>query len=106
MDEPIRPIDEDKLLGQLEKAAKKLEGQRRDHFTDTQSICGHCRWAHITRRQNKNNRVIFCTTLSQIMPDDIQECSEYTSLTQLSLQQMAGLAWIIDPRDHTKGGYL
>ena len=93
------------LTEQLERAAKGIDGVRREQFVDERSLCGSCRWARITRRRSQNNRVVYCGQITEIVPEDIVECSDYRSHTSLSLEQMAGLATLIDPRDHLRNGY-
>lgn len=97
-DVPIRveETDHDKLVGRLEKAANKLQGQNRESFVDSKSLCTTCRWAFIVRQSSKNNRHIRCSSgYPGWVPDDISECNSYTNITELSLGQMAEIATLI-----------
>jgi len=90
----------------LEAQGKKYTGNQREHWVDNKSICTSCRWAHITRRKSRNIRQIYCNSISKFIPEDISECNEYQKFTELSLEQMAGIAVRIDPRPDGYKGYL
>ena len=107
MDIPVShdKSDREKLGRQLERSASKLEGQKRDHFVDSRSLCNTCRWATIKRRASQNNRLIRCSEIGEYVHEDITECSAYQNITTLSLSQMAEIATLIDPRNH-EAGYL
>lgn len=104
-DEPRRGSADKELVKSLEKAASKLEGVRREQFVDERSLCGSCQYAQIMRRASKNHRVIHCGVYGKDVPEDIVECSDYKTFMGLSLQQMAQMATLIDPRDYLKEGY-
>lgn len=86
----------DKLARTLERNTMKLQSRMKGHFVDDKSICTTCDWATITRQASKNRRVIRCSCISGIMPDDIVECTDYKAKTELSLNQMTGIATLID----------
>lgn len=95
------------LADRLERVASKLQGLRQDQFIDDKSVCNTCKHSQIVRRHNRNERVIWCHQLSKNVPLDLSECSSYQNLTELSLGQMADIAWLIDNRSDKKvGGYL
>lgn len=108
-DVPIRveEADHDKLVGRLEKAANKLQGQNRESFVDSKSLCTTCRWAFIVRQQSKNNRYIHCSSgyPGNWVPDDISECNSYSNVTELSLGQMAEIATLINITEKRVGFY-
>lgn len=101
---PARDID--KLTNQLERTARKINDNKREHFVDSRNLCSTCKWATITRQASANNRVIFCTSLSMKVPDDIMECNEYANITQLSLGQMAEMATLIGGIKERKAGFI
>ena len=84
------------LGDRLEQGARKLQSRLRGHFVDDKSACLSCKYAQVMRRSSKNNRVIHCGPLGQYVPNDIIECSDYASITSLSMQTMAGIAYIIE----------
>lgn len=86
------------IAEQIEKTAKQqhLSGKKREVFTDTISLCGSCRWAQSRRRASSNTRRMDCSVFSGPCPEDITECSEYSTITSLTLSQMADIAIIID----------
>ena len=88
-----------KIAAQIEKAAKQqhLTGQRRrDNFVDSTSLCTSCKWSSTRRRAGQNTRRMECNIFSGPCPEDISECSEYATVTSLTLGQMAEIAIIID----------
>jgi hypothetical protein len=87
-----------KIASQIEKTAKQLHltGQRRETFTDSVSLCNTCKWASSRRRKSANIKRIECSIFSGPCPEDISECSEYSTITSLTLGQMADIATIID----------
>lgn len=105
-DEPD-DTDRYKLADRLEVAARKsqIAGVRRESFVDSPSLCGQCRWAMITRRASRNNRVIECQSISRFVPEDIVECSNFTSQNELSLNQMAEMAILIDNHEPKRVGF-
>lgn len=90
----------------LEAQGKKYTGNQREHWVDSKSVCTSCRWAHITRRHSQNARRIYCNSINTFMYEDISECNGYQKFTELSLEQMAGIAVRIDPRPDKCKGYL
>jgi hypothetical protein len=95
-----RPDDPERktLASQIEKTAQlqHLSGQRRETFTDGVSLCNSCKYAQTRRRASRNERRIECQMFSGPCPDDISECSEYSTITSLTLSQMAEIAILID----------
>lgn len=99
--------DERYRLGQrLEAETKRITGVAREHFVDQRSLCGSCKHATIRRQGSRNTRVIWCTSFSQQVAEDIMECTEYAAFGSLSLSQMADIATIIDDRPDRYQGYL
>lgn len=94
IDDPIRS----KIATQIEKVAKTqhLTGQRRETFTDSTSLCTTCKWSQSRRRANSNTKRMECSYFAGPCPEDISECSEYATITSLTLSQMAEIAHIID----------
>ena len=86
--------------------AQKLEGVRRDSWVDQPSLCNSCKHAMILRQASKNSRLVRCEVWSQIMPEDISECTSHAKVGSLSLHQMAEIATIIDDRPDRYRGYL
>lgn len=100
MHDDYTPEDEGraKVAAQIEKAAKQqhLTGQRRDAFTDSVSLCSSCKWSSSRRQASRNTKRIECGIFNGPCPEDINECSEYVTVTSLTLGQMAEIAYIID----------
>ena len=96
------------LTKQIEKTARlqHLTGKRREAFTDTISLCGSCKWASSRRRAGKNARQMECQIFSGPCPEDINECSEYATITTLSLSQMAEIATLIGGEENKKVGFI
>ena len=90
----------------LESEGKRYTGKRIDTWQDGKGICATCKHGMLLRQASKNERKIYCHTLSQCVPDDISECSSYGNFTQLSLSQMGEIATLIDPRPDRYKGYL
>lgn len=98
-------LDRFKVTDQIEKAARRLEGVRRENFVDTHSLCTSCRWSTIVRRASRNERVIRCGELSEYVANDISECSGYQNMTTLSLGQMADIAVLIESTPPKQVGF-
>ena len=96
-----------KIADQIEKVAKQqhLSGQRRETFTDSISLCSSCKWSSSRRQASRNTRRIECGIFSGPCPEDISECSEYATLTSLTLGQMAEIAIIIDLSSPKRVGF-
>ena len=94
------PDDKQKaaLAKQIEKTAKQqhLTGQRREAFTDSISLCSSCKWSSSRKRKHQNIRRMDCSVFVGPCPEDIEECSEYTEITRLSLNQMAEIAILLN----------
>lgn len=111
MDEPTKPVtttDRYNLGEQLEQQVRPLAGIRKRRsleFVNDKSICMTCSNAAIYRRGSKNTHSIRCSRLGDV-PNDIEECNSYQSITELSLDQMVQIATLLDQRDLLKGGYL
>ena len=103
-DDYIEDPERSKIASQIEKVAKQqhLSGKRREAFTDSISLCTTCRWSSSRRRSGQNTKRIECGVFSGPCPEDISECSEYATVTSLTLGQMAEIAYIIDisPKKH------
>lgn len=86
------------IARQIETTAKRqhLTGRRRESFIDSTSLCNSCRWSSSRRRASTNERQMECNVFAGPCPEDITECSEYSTITSLTLSQMAGIAIIID----------
>ena len=97
-----------KLANQLEKTAQQqhLTGRRRETFTDSVSLCGSCKWSFSRRRAGKNTRQMMCSIFSGPCPEDINECSEYSTITSLSLAQMAEMATLVGGVADKKVGFV
>lgn len=95
---PLEDAARERIARQISTTAKQqhLSGQRRETFTDDISLCASCKWSQSRRRRNSNTRRMECTVFSGPCPEDIQECTEYNTITSLSLNQMAEIAIIID----------
>ncbi|MGL5934184.1 MAG: hypothetical protein ACRCZI_01025 [Cetobacterium sp.] len=106
MSRSYEPTARENLVDRLERSTAKLQARMRGHFADDRSICTSCRWATITRQASKNKRVIKCMQLGKIVPGDIIECSDYKTINELGLEQMAEMAVLIDVRGKVEGGYL
>ena len=104
--QPPTADDRYRLGERLEVESKRLTGVAREHFIDQKSLCSSCKWASIRRQHSRNARLIFCVNFSQIMPEDIKECTAYTAFGSLSLGQMAEIATLIDDRKDRNQGYL
>ena len=106
---PVLSAGERYQLGEhLEEKARPLAGIRKRRsleFVNDKSICMTCSNATIFRRGSKNTHLIRCSRLGDV-PNDIEECNAYQSITALSLDQMAQIATLLDERDLLKGGYL
>lgn len=98
----------EKLVVQIEKTAKQqhLTGKRRESFVDAISLCGSCKYASIRRRSNKNERQMKCAVFEGPCPEDITECTEYATLTSLSLGQMAEMAHLIGGQEAKRVGFV
>ena len=96
------------VVKQIEKTARQqhLTGKRREAFTDTISLCGSCKWASSRRRAGKNNRQMECQMFTGPCPEDISECSEYATITSLSLAQMAEIAILVGGKEDKKVGFI
>ena len=91
----------------LEEAAKNFKeyaptNRYAKKFT---GLCFHCKWSTILRTTRMNEPVIKCSELGARVPHDIIECNSYKKVTDMGLQTMAEMAWLIDPRDYLKDGY-
>jgi hypothetical protein len=97
-EEPIDDVERNKVAHQIEKTARfqHLTGQRRESFVDGLSLCNTCKWAQSRRRASHNNKRMECQMFSGPCPEDISECTEYTTINSLSLNQMAEIAILID----------
>lgn len=97
-DDTPEDAERTKIAHQIEKIAKQqhLTGQRRETFTDSVSLCSTCKWASRRRRSSQNTQQLDCSVFPGPCPEDIQECSEYATITSLSLAQMASIATLID----------
>ena len=104
-EEDDKPKLDYRQIESLEKQGKKLTGTKTSYWTDERTICTTCQYAHIIRRFNKNNRTVRCTVDGQYKTEDIAECSEYSSLTELSLGQMASMATLIGGLPERKVGF-
>lgn len=95
---PPEDAARERIARQISTTAKQqhLSGQRRETFTDDLSLCTSCKWSQSRRRKGSNTRHIECSVFSGPCPEDIQECTEYSVITSLSLNQMAEIAIIID----------
>jgi hypothetical protein len=111
------PYDEDgnvittkiaNLTQQIERTARQqhLTGRRREAFTDSVSLCGTCKWAQSRRRAGKNTLRMDCQMFTGPCPEDINECSEYATITSLSLSQMAEIAILIGGQEGKKVGFI
>ncbi len=98
-----KPENRYELADNLERDATKLQSRLRGHFVDDHSLCVSCRWGHVYRQSSKNRRNVYCTTLSKYMPDDVSECSEYQTINQLTLHQMAEIATLIEVNEKKVG---
>ncbi len=107
MDEERDETNREKLGDRLETLARKsnISGIRRESFVDTQSLCGRCRWAQITRRASRNNRVIECANFQRVVPEDIIECSAFSAQNEMSLGMMAEIAILIDNAEPKRVGF-
>ena len=79
----------------LEEQGKKFSGIRQSSWVDDKSICTTCKYSHIVRRTGKNIQSVYCTDVSQWVPGDIAECSSHKGFTELSINQMSGIATLI-----------
>ena len=96
-----------KIAVQIEKVAKQqhLAGQRRETFTDSISLCNSCKWSSSRRRASHNTKQFECGIFSGPCPEDVSECSEYATITSLTLGQMAEIAYLIDISPKTRVGF-
>jgi len=69
-------------------------------------LCGTCANATIVTRgtPEHNETEIRCRILDKVMPPDVIDCSSYWKEGQMSLRDMAEIAWYIDTRPEP-GGY-
>lgn len=108
-DDEGNKIDDAKvsLVKQIETTAKlqHLTGQRREAFTDSLSLCNTCKWAQSRRRATRNTREMSCSIFSGPCPEDINECSEYGTVTSMTLSQMAGIAILVGGSSDKKVGF-
>lgn len=106
--EAVAPTSRDryKLGERLEAENKRVEGVIRESFVDQRSLCTSCKHASIKRQSSKNTRVIYCSEIGKVMPEDISECTDYAAFGSLSLSQMADIATLIDDRPDRYKGYL
>jgi len=104
--QPPSADDRYRLGERLEAENKRLTGVAREHFVDQKSLCSSCKWASIRRQYSRNARIIFCSNFTQLMPEDIKECTAYQAFGSLSLGQMADIATLIDDRKDRNQGYL
>ena len=65
---------------------------------DGVSLCAGCKHAHLYRRRDKIDPVVFCHELSRYVPMDIVECSQFSAVAALSLHQMQQIALPVDAR--------
>lgn len=80
----------------------------RNQGTKFSGICFHCKNHFAYRTRESNEPVLLCNQMpgkSGPLPLTIIECSDYSSVTDLTLSQMAQLAWPIETRDYLKEGY-
>jgi hypothetical protein len=112
-DEPQPTQSRYSLASALERQAGNLAGKVRKkalQFIDDKNICSTCRYAHIMRRGSQNSVIIFCDNVSGYdngrVPSDLTECNKYRNITELSLEQMADIATLLDQRDLMKDSYL
>lgn len=91
------------LADRLSSLAKNLTGRRKIHFVDDKTLCAGCKYATIVRLRSDNSRTIICGVLGRAMPHNVDECSAYGGINELSIGQMTDMATLIDPRDLTKG---
>ena len=96
-----------KVAIQIEKTARTqhLTGQRRESFVDQTSLCTSCKWSSSRRRSGQNTRQLECSIFRGPCPEDINECSEYATITSLSLNQMAEIATLIGGSADRKVGF-
>lgn len=87
----------------LESQGKHYTGNNREQWVDSKSLCTTCKWAHIVRRSSSNTRSIFCGSLTRWVPEDIGECSEFHTFTQMTLQQMGAIATVIELNEKKVG---
>jgi hypothetical protein len=102
---PDKPKLSHNQVEMLEKQSYKLVGRKLENWTDGKGICGTCSWATIIRQASRNTRVIRCGQLNQTMPEDVAECNSYSSMTELSLSQMASMATLIGGLPERKVGF-
>lgn len=111
MDVPDKPSSYGQrydMAERLERQAGQLHGVKKKRsleFIDDKSICHTCSRASIYRRGSKNASVIQCGEFGAV-PNDIEECNRHSAVTELSLDQMAQIAVLLDQRDLLRGGYL
>jgi len=68
------------------------------------SLCAGCKHAHLYRRRDKVDPVVYCHELCKYVPPDIVECSQFSAVAALSLHQMKEIALPIDPRPGISDG--
>lgn len=77
--------------------------------TKFSGICFHCVHHFAYRTQTMTDPVLYCQNVNsgtqRSMPLNIVECSDYRTITELTLNQMTQMAWPIECRDYTKEGY-
>lgn len=68
------------------------------------SLCAGCKHSHLYRRQGRQDTAVFCHSLDRYVPPDIVECSEFRSVSALTLSQMREIALAIDTRPGVSDG--
>jgi hypothetical protein len=92
---------------ELERLALPLKGATATPKPKGDSLCYRCKHSMIYRRSSSFDYVIRCEALpgTPQMPHDIIECSEYRTVTSLSLADMSEMAYRVDDREEPKGPY-
>lgn len=96
----------DKVTQQINQAAAKLENTVREQFVDSKTLCSSCRWSTLIRQSSRNVLRIRCNSLAMWMPDDVAECSAYTSVNGLTLGQMMVIALPVNDKERSAGFYF
>ena len=100
--------DREYLKERLWQDAAPFEEPNATWFPEIKGLCRTCKEAFIFQREHGERPEIICKALFEKprrMPPDVMKCSEYRHRGDMSINTMADMAYLIDPRD-TGGQYL
>lgn len=69
------------------------------------SLCHSCGSASIAKGEKRDQEIIKCRQLEQVITFKVVECNDYHHKDEVSLWQMEKIAWHISPSNSGRIGY-